>query len=121
MSSMAGRLAVLYLAFGLVAIMSLVVVVPPYQFGDEVNHFKRIMQLSQGELHGQKIGIGSAGGSVNEGVHVTWLAYAHIPAHPEAKGPHVAAERVAAIRWSDYAEAPTDFRNTVVYPPVFYL
>jgi uncharacterized membrane protein len=121
MASMAGRLAVLYLAFGLVALMSLAVVVPPYQFGDEVNHFKRIVQLSKGELHGQKIDAGSAGGSINEGVHVTWLAYVHIPTRPEAKVSPVAAERVAPIRWSDHAEAPTDFRNTVVYPPVLYL
>ena len=85
LASMAGRLAVVYLVLGLIAIMSLVVVVPPYQFGDEVNHFKRIIQLSKGELHGQKIGIGLAGGSINEGVHVTWLAYIHIPTHPEAK------------------------------------
>lgn len=121
LASMAARLAVVYLAFGLVAITSLVAVVPPYQFGDEVNHFKRIIQLSKGELHGQKIAAGSTGGSINEGVQVTWLAYIHIPAHPEAKVSSAAAERVAPIRWSDYAEAPTDFRNTVVYPPVFYL
>jgi uncharacterized membrane protein len=117
----AGRLAVLYLAFGIIAIISLVVVVPPYQFGDEVNHFKRVIQLSKGELRGQHIGAGSTGGSINEGVQVTWLAYIHIPTHPEAKVSPVAAERVAPIRWSDHAEAPTDFRNTVVYPPVFYL
>lgn len=121
LASMARRLAVVYVAFGLVAIMSLVAAVPPYQFGDEVNHFKRIIQLSKGELHGQKIGTGLAGGSINEGVHVTWLAYIHIPAHPDAKVSSAAAERVAPIRWSDYAEAPTDFRNTVIYPPVFYL
>ena len=111
---------VLYGLLGPIAVLLLILTVPPYQVADEVAHFKRVEQLSRAEIFGSRAGR-SAGGVVNAGIDATAAAYANLPAHPEEKVQTDEARRVAPIRWSTRGYASSDFANTVVYPPTFYL
>src|SRR3954468_5799508 len=77
-------LALFYLAFGSIAIVLLLTVVPPYQVADEISHFKRAEQLSRGEIFGYRVR-DTSGGTVSAGIDASAAPYQGIAGHSDAK------------------------------------
>ncbi len=113
-----GSFSVLFLLYGLVAIPSMAVLMPPYQVSDEAAHFARADQVSLGHPIGYRSGTQS-GGIIDSGVGASFSAFYPIILHPEVKTTKAIADRAEAIDWSG-EEDFFPFENTSIYPPFFY-
>ncbi len=106
---------------------------PPFQAPDEPNHFLRAYQLSTGCLWGETGVVGipevetrrTAGGHVPAVVHMDSARFSDLAFHPERQvdaGRWRSEMRASGSLTPDRArgEVFSEFRNTVLYPPVAY-
>ncbi|MFM0308875.1 DUF2142 domain-containing protein [Paraburkholderia sp. RL17-383-BIF-A] len=113
------RLHLLYLCFALPLGFFLIVATPPFQTPDAVNHFYRVIQISEGHLLGEKLGA-TSGGPIDGGAIAFSRLFDPIAAHPEVK---VTAAMLAVAngqRWTNEIRI-AEFPNTAIYPAYAYL
>lgn len=111
------------LIYFLIALLCMLVsafMLPPFQGADEDNHFFRAEQIALGNFVGITNQKDSAGGLVDtSSIKVSQLVN-HIKFHPEEKISLEEISTLNSIKFSDNLTY-TDFKNTVVYAPFFYL
>jgi uncharacterized membrane protein len=109
-----------FACFGLVAVLLLAFITPPYQVPDEINHFKRAEQVSRGGLIGQSINSTSNGGAINSGIDTSASKVTVVISNPQVK---VTAEMLAIARAATWSSPvlQSEFTTTAAYPPFFYL
>jgi hypothetical protein len=119
-------LAAAFLLYGLVAVVLLALVLPPFQNADEPNNFLRAVQIADGGLVGRRAMIPQpdghrqliAGGRVDRGVMAAFRPFSALVFHPETRA--APAMWAPAIGWSA-ARGWEGFPNSALYPPTFYL
>lgn len=114
-------LAVLFLIVSLPVVILQVYATPPFQVADEENHFLRAVQIAGGQLFGQKLGGGGAGGIIDPAANEAAHAFDGLKFHPDVKLDTSRYGDVAALRWSADPPQPVGFANTAIYPAFFYL
>ena len=110
----------IYILIALPCMLVCIFMLPPFQGADEDNHFFRAEQIALGNFVGITNQKDSAGGLVDtSSIKVSQLVN-HIKFHPEEKISLEEISTLNSIKFSDNLTY-TDFKNTVVYAPFFYL
>ena len=119
----AGLLAAAYALLGLLAVVTLARLTPPFQNPDELAHVLRAEQLSQGGVIGTRFadprGV-TAGGRLDPGAERVYQVFEPLVFQPAHRATRTMFEAAAGIGW-DGPPQLQHFTNTVVYPPVLYL
>jgi uncharacterized membrane protein len=109
------RLAWLFLAYALPAVIFHSIVMAPFQVADELSHVFRADQIRGGTLVSTRLG-----GMVDGGLVAYGAPYQKMWFHPEVKQTAALAREVGAMRWTETPEVASFF-NTAQYGPVLYL
>ncbi|MGK8797795.1 DUF2142 domain-containing protein [Burkholderia cenocepacia] len=112
-------LAWIYACYALFTGLLLIVITPPFQTPDAVNHFYRATQVSAGRWMGERYP-GTSGGAIDSGAIEFAGLFNPIIFHPGTKVDGRLLEQAASIRWSGLARQ-AEFPNTAIYPPYAYL
>lgn len=110
----------IYVLIAFPCILVCIFMLPPFQGADEDNHFFRAEQIALGNFVGTGNHKDSAGGYVDtSSIEVSRLVN-HIKFHPEEK---ISPKEILALNKIEFSDnlTYTDFKNTVVYAPFFYL
>jgi uncharacterized membrane protein len=119
-------MALAFVLYGLTAVAFLAINVPPFQVPDEPAHFMRAAQIADGTLIGTRLSESGgdslphikAGGPLDPGILDSYAAFYPLQHHPDRRATR--EEWEPDIHWSD-KRVFSDFPNTVLYPPFFYL
>ncbi|WP_321805326.1 DUF2142 domain-containing protein [Burkholderia sp. BCC1993] len=111
-------LAWIYVCYAVFTGLLLIVITPPFQTPDAVNHFYRATQVSEGHWLGERYP-GTSGGAIDGGAIEFATLFNPIIFHPGTKVDGRLLEQAASIRWSG-AVRPAEFPNTAIYPPYAY-
>jgi hypothetical protein len=106
----------LYALFGVLAVLLLASIMPPFQNADEPAHAFRADQISHGNFVGVILPSSVIGGRIDSGLPVMATRFEHIPFHPETK---ITPGMLAPLPWGSLGDV--GFPNTAIYPPSFYL
>jgi uncharacterized membrane protein/Tfp pilus assembly protein PilF len=92
----------------------LAVCTPPFQSPDELAHFERAYQISDGGFYGGK------GGKVDWGIDEVQSFYSLLPFKPGQRV--TAADQAGAdsVKWTG-EKVEREFQNTAAYPPIDYI
>ncbi|MDN7509523.1 DUF2142 domain-containing protein [Burkholderia multivorans] len=112
-------LAWIYACYAMFTGLLLIVITPPFQTPDAVNHFYRATQVSAGHWMGERYP-GTSGGAIDGGAIEFANLFNPLIFHPGTKVDGRLLEQAASIRWSGVAQ-PAEFPNTAIYPPYAYL
>ena len=110
----ASTLSWIFLLLATPSVIFLAVCTPPFQSPDEVAHFERSYQISQGGLYG------GSGGSVDRGIDESFAPFSQLPFNPNAKVTEADEVAASGVKWTG-EEVKHEFSNTATYPPVGYL
>ena len=121
-----GLIAVVFVAYALVAVAILAVNMPPFQNADEPAHFLRAVQLADGHIIGERFSSiaddgttsESSGGQLDTAVSQAFKPFGTLLFHPDVKATR--DQWAPNVRWSQQT-AWIGIPNTVLYPPIFYL
>ncbi len=116
-------LAAAYLVLGLVAVVVLARLVPPFQNPDELSHVLRAEQVEQGQGLGRRFsdaGRAAAGGLLDGGALSVYGVFEPLVFQPGHRATAEMFERAATVRWGGTRWWQA-FDNTAVYPPFLYL
>lgn len=118
--SVTHALALIYFCLAASTVITLAWLMPPFQNPDELAHFQRIDQLSQGGVIGHRFGRGYSGGAVDAHIEQAHAPFALLPFHPERK---VSSDMLARAERLGWGGEPTlnQFPNTSIYSPFCYL
>jgi uncharacterized membrane protein/Tfp pilus assembly protein PilF len=92
----------------------LAVCTPPFQSPDELAHFERSYQISNGGL------FGGSGGNVDRGIDEAISPYSQLPFNATARVTAADKSAAGSANWTGQT-VYHDFFNTAQYPPVGYL
>ena len=92
----------------------LAVCTPPFQSPDELTHFERAYQITNGGLYG------GTGGNVDQGIDAAIAPYSQLPFNSNARVTAADKDAAAKAQWTGHT-VYHDFFNTAQYPPVGYL
>lgn len=109
-----------FLVVALLAGTILVFLTPPFQAPDEINHFYRTWQVSEGQLTGVKKD-DRVGGFVPAGVQQVTEQFLFLRHNINAKITPEAIRAEADVRLREDSIVFVDFPNTAIYTPVSYL
>lgn len=102
------------------ALVAIVFLTPPIQVPDEEHHFLRAAQIGEGHVFAERLAPWSSGGTLPRGAAHLAHSFDDIFFHADRK---VTVARILAAsedRW-ETPRAPTDFPNTAIYAPFFYI
>ncbi len=105
----------LFLIYALPSVITLSIIMPPFQVADELAHIERADQIGRGRMISDRFG-GTVDGS--------WVAigalYQNMWFHPEVKQTVALAREGGAIRWSGPKDH-VNFQGIAQYGPFLYL
>src|SRR5277367_3352234 len=104
----------IFLVFGAILVTFLAVWTPPFQSPDELVHFKRSYQMTEGEF------LGGNGGTFDAGIDDLYAHYAELPFHSQARVNPADEQAAADVRWTGH-RVRRSFSNPSTYPPIGYL
>ncbi len=116
-------LAAAFLVLGLVAVVVLARLVPPFQNPDELSHVLRAEQVEQGQWLGRRFsdaGRAAAGGLLDGGALSVYGVFEPLVFQPGHRATAEMFERAGTVRWGGTRWWQA-FDNTAVYPPFLYL
>jgi hypothetical protein len=119
-------LALLPYVFLVVAFLGSVVVAmttPPFMGPDEPNHTYRAYLLTLGQPIAGKVEVGDGlrgGGPADRGAIAAAAVFEPLKFNPDRKAEPGEMAAARAIPWTG-SKAPTDFQNTAIYGPAFYV
>lgn len=119
----AALLATAYALLGLVAVVALARLTPPFQNPDELAHVLRAEQVGEGGLIGTRFRQGErlvAGGKLDPGAEALYRVFEPLIFQPGNQATRAMFDRAAPLGW-DGAARWQYFANTAIYPPVLYL
>jgi len=122
-SRLPGVLAAAYAVLGLVAVLVLARLTPPFQNPDELSHVLRAEQVEQGGLLGRRFAgpvRPSAGGFLDGGALSVYAVFEPLVFQPGVRATAEMFERADTVRWGG-KRWWQEFDNTAVYPPFLYL
>ncbi len=112
-----------YLVLGLVAVLMLARLTPPFQNPDELAHVLRAEQVEQGGLLGRRFadeGRPAAGGFLDGGSLSVYAVFEPLVFQPQVRATAEMFGRADTVRWGGKRWWQA-FDNTAVYPPFLYL
>lgn len=117
-----GWAPLVYLVTALPTVLFLTVLTPPFQSPDEPNHFQRAVSILNGRIVAQRGAMrGQAGAVIPRSVSRVSGAFMDLSGHPEVKYTTERMRDVSAIHWDRADKGYSDFSNTTIYPPFFYV
>jgi uncharacterized membrane protein len=114
------ELTIAYLIVATACVLFNVFALPPFQSPDEIAHFFRATHLADGGIVGKRVSETIAGDKIDTGAFKAAREFDDIRFHPEVKLNIAKYEKAKLIKWTGEREF-TEFGNTVMYPPFFYL
>jgi len=111
-------LAALFCVYGLLAVLGIALLMPPFQAADELAQFERADQLSLGVLVATQTNDASSGGRIDRAIAEAGTIFDWLRFHPERKVARSMLESARSVRWSGQEEK--SFPNTAIYPPFLY-
>ena len=116
----------LYVIWALPLLLTLVLVMPPWQHPDEIAHFLRAAQIADGMVLGERFGP-TAGRRSDPAIIAAVLPFNGVPGHPDVKVTE-AMYAGARFHWTGKTEEilggktrDIGFPNTAIYPPFLYV
>jgi uncharacterized membrane protein len=109
----------IFFIFFLVALSCGCLITPPFQTPDEPAHFRRVVQISEGHLVGERSG-GIGGGKIFQSAEKLTKLFEDLKFNPLRKASISKIESFNAIGWGS-PKVDAYFANTVTYGPMFYL
>jgi uncharacterized membrane protein len=105
---------------GLVLGVCYIILTPPFQVPDEINHFYRAYQVSQGDWRAVKK-TDRLGGELPKALRDYTSQWEQLIGKPDIKTSADAILKSASIKTNDQVKAWYDFPNTAIYSPLNYL
>lgn len=112
--------AVLFVAYGLAAVLSLALLMPPFGNPDEATHLMRADMISSGNIVGTRHGVRSAGGPIDWAILDAYDPFDLVMYHPGSPVTRALADASHRVKWSS-SRSYRYFANTVLYPPSGYI
>jgi uncharacterized membrane protein len=113
-------LALVFGCQGLIAVLLLAMLVPPFENSDEFNHMNRADQIASGGVVATRYaGRQTSGGIVDTGINRIDAIISTIRFHPERKVSGEMMRDANIIPWGQ--RAPATFANTAIYAPFLYV
>lgn len=112
-------LARIYLCYALFTGLLLVIITPPFQTPDAVNHFYRATQVAEGHWFATRY-VGTSGGEIDSSAVDFANLFTPLIFGRGAKVERAMLEQAASIHWSGVLRK-AEFPNTAIYPPYTYL
>lgn len=109
-----------YIVIASTCILVNVFMLPPFQSPDEVSHFFRAVQISDGQVFGERRSESVSGGSIDKAAIVAGHSFDYLPGQPDVRLNAAAYRKVRDIAWSGTNEF-AGFGNTVMNPPFLYI
>jgi len=116
-------LSAAYLLLGLVAVLVLARLTPPFQNPDELAHVLRAEQVEQGGLLGRRFadeGRPASGGFLDGGALSVYSVFEPLVFQPQVRATAEMFGRADTVRWGGKRWWQA-FDNTAAYPPFLYL
>ncbi len=116
-------LSAAYFLLGLVAVLALARLTPPFQNPDELAHVLRAEQVEQGGLLGRRFadaGRPASGGLLDGGALSVYSVFEPLVFQPQVRATAEMFGRADTVRWGGKRWWQA-FDNTAVYPPFLYL
>lgn len=109
-----------FLIFTLFFGITISIVTPPFQVPDEINHFYRAYQISEGNFTAKKID-NRVGGYIPESLELFTFQYKKLTLNSYSKISFQEIKETGEIELNATDKAFTDFPNTALYTPVSYI
>lgn len=113
-------LPLLFVAYGVLAVLLLAWTVPPFQNVDEIAHFLRAESVARLQLFSPRAADGRAGGAIMSVIPRAAEPFADLRTDPLMTLDRSVLEQSTGLRWRDPPEL-AGFANTAIYPPFLYL
>lgn len=112
--------ATVFLTFGLVAGLSFIVIVPPFQVPDEFHHFWRAYQISEGKFIADRTN-GRVGGYLPAGLRDVGYPFSNLRWNPYSKTSWKIIKDAFSVPLQPDNRIFYDFPQEALYSPVCYL
>ncbi len=96
------------------------IITPPFQVPDEINHFYRAYQISEGNFTALKID-NRVGGYIPESLDLFSFQYKKMSLNKYSKVNFKEIKKTSEISLNAFDKVFTDFPNTALYTPVSYI
>lgn len=109
-----------FLSIGLLFGILFLLIIPPFQVADEINHFYRAYQVSEGKIIAEKRD-NVTGGLIPKSLVKSAIIWNEIPFHPDRKTTKKQFEQTFNIYLRKRDSLFVKFANTALYSPIPYL
>ncbi|WP_010668106.1 DUF2142 domain-containing protein [Acetobacter aceti] len=113
-------LARVYLFFASIMVVICALITPPGQTPDELTHFARSVQLSEGVIIGQRLSPRDSGGMLPTNFLPGYTGFDNLPFQPAHRTSVAAMDAARNVHWNKELGF-VDFPNTVMYAPFTYM